>query len=249
MVKIAFSLPALKTMRMTYKNQYFIYLQTFIICTSAVILLKYFPIGGKIDLALIQPWLNPDGKFFAKEMWPLSQLSHHYVKYLLIFIYLYIGLTAIKVLPKPWKNLQHWQYAYFFIMVCLSTLLIAQIKKITNHACPWDLVEATPQGYLWHFKDRVGHCFPGGHASSGFALMVGYFLFKDKSKSSALFFLVSALILGFAMGWAQMMRGAHFLSHNLWTAWWIWTLNVVSYVLIYPYFAKKFDDDQTNSLL
>ena len=28
---------------------------------------------------------------------------------------------------------------------------------------------------------------------------------------------------GFALGLAQQMRGAHFMSHTLWTAWLCWT--------------------------
>ncbi len=56
-------------------------------------------------------------------------------------------------------------------------------------------------------------------------------------KKRAYFFLVSGCILGFAMGWAQMMRGAHFLSHNLWTAWVIWLVNVVFYFFNYKHFT------------
>ncbi len=40
------------------------------------------------------------------------------------------------------------------------------------------------------------------------------------------------------MGWAQMMRGAHFLSHTLWTGWIIWGLNVMAYALFADRFVK-----------
>ena len=80
--------------------------------------------------------------------------------------------------------------------------------------------------------------FPGGHASSGFALLVGYFIYRTTRPKRAYFFLLAALILGFAMGWAQMMRGAHFLSHTLWTGWIIWGLNVMAYALFADRFAK-----------
>jgi membrane-associated PAP2 superfamily phosphatase len=43
--------------------------------------------------------------------------------------------------------------------------------------------------------------------------------------------LVLALVLGFSMGWAQMMRGEHFLSHNLWTAWLVWAVLFVLFTL------------------
>ena len=100
-----------------------------------------------------------------------------------------------------------------------------------KHACPWDMAVATTQGILWDLSATAGHCFPGGHASSGFALLVGYFIYRTTRPKRAYFFLLAALILGFAMGWAQMMRGAHFLSHTLWTGWIIWGLNVMAYAL------------------
>jgi membrane-associated PAP2 superfamily phosphatase len=47
------------------------------------------------------------------------------------------------------------------------------------------------------------------------------------------------------MGWAQMMRGAHFLSHNLWTGWVIWCINIIGYVL----FSHKMPVEKNASLL
>ena len=33
----------------------------------------------------------------------------------------------------------------------------------------------------------------------------------------------AALLAGFSLGLAQQVRGAHFMSHTLWTAWLCWT--------------------------
>ena len=63
--------------------------------------------------------------------------------------------------------------------------------------------------------------------------MTGFFAFRKAAPKRAYFYLGAGLILGFAMGWAQMMRGAHFLSHNLWTAWVVWCCNVALYPLFY----------------
>lgn len=224
---------------MINKNQYLNTHQILFLCTSATLFYFYWPVGGHFDQVLSQIWLTDNGRFYLRDHWALSQLSHHYVKNILIAIYLYFGLTALHLTPKAWKNLSSWQYGYFFSLVCLSTLLIALLKKITSHDCPWDIVQPTVQGYNWVFQMHHGHCFPGGHASSGFALMAGYFIFKTSNLKLARFFLMSSLILGFAMGWAQMMRGAHFMSHHFWTAWWIWSLNVFSYAFIYPILEKK----------
>ena len=71
--------------------------------------------------------------------------------------------------------------------------------------------------------------------------MAGYFVYRMSNPKRAYFFLIAAVILGLAMGWAQMMRGAHFLSHNLWTGWIIWCLNVIGYAL----FSHKLEIDKT----
>ena len=91
----------------------------------------------------------------------------------------------------------------------------------------------TATGFTWNFNTTDGHCFPGGHASTGFALITGYFVYFETDSKRAHFFLISGLILGFSMGWAQMMRGAHFVSHNLWTAWFVWLINFITYISIH----------------
>jgi hypothetical protein len=45
--------------------------------------------------------------------------------------------------------------------------------------------------------------------------------------------------LGLAMGFRQVMRGAHFSSHNLWAGWWVWFSQVMAYGLVSAWFAKK----------
>jgi len=60
---------------------------------------------------------------------------------------------------------------------------------------------------------KPGKCFPAGHASGGFALMMGLFVFERKK--TAYFALVAALGIGWMMGLYQMLNGAHFLSHTV----------------------------------
>ncbi len=74
-------------------------------------------------------------------------------------------------------------------------------------------------------------------SQSSHAFMTGYFVYRLTQPKRAYFFLFSGFILGFAMGWAQMMRGAHFLSHNLWTAWIVWCINVLIYSCYYSRFS------------
>ncbi|PPS58283.1 hypothetical protein CRX72_12715 [Pantoea sp. BRM17] len=34
--------------------------------------------------------------------------------------------------------------------------------------------------------------------------------------------------LGLLMGFGQVMRGAHFFSHNLWAGWWVWLAQLLT---------------------
>ena len=221
-----------------HDKQRFILYQGCFLVISFCMLWVFFPIGGSLDLALIHPWINESGKFLLRDNWYLAELNHRYVKDLIILVYasfFIIWLASFKV--EKFKPLR-WTYGYFFCMVILSTSIIGLLKSQSAHACPWNITIPTSQGFFWDFSASKGHCFPGGHASTGFALMAGYSVFRQSNRKRAYFFLVSGCILGFAMGWAQMMRGAHFLSHNLWTAWIIWLVNVVFYLFNYKRFTN-----------
>lgn len=206
---------------------------------SGIILLCYFPVGGTIDQSLIRPWMDPFGHFIYRDNYYLVKWNHQYLKHILILGYvsfLFLWLASFK-LEK--LKASRWCYGYIFWVSILSTGLVGLLKSQSQHACPWNMTHATPTGFLWDFTVQNGHCFPGGHASTGFALMTGFFVYRFVSKKYAYLFLFLSLTLGFIMGWGQMMRGAHFLSHNLWTAWVIWSLNVVLYAIFYKKFPQN----------
>ncbi len=223
---------------LNFKKQQFIFLSL-----SFILLWQLFPVAGTLDLYLIHPWITVSGDFFLKQNWYLETLNHRYVKNILIAVY--FSFLALFLASFKLKTLfvLRWRYAYLFIVVVLSTSLIGILKSQSEHAYPWNMIASQPQSYTWIFNKSNGHCFPGGHAATGFALMVGYFVYRNTDRKRALFYLMASIVLGFLMGWAQMMRGAHFLSHNLWTGWCIWLFNVVVYSLSYPYFKHRFFED------
>ncbi|MCU4580214.1 phosphatase PAP2 family protein [Acinetobacter gyllenbergii] len=219
---------------MILKSPFFLWL-SFLLFVSFFILLWVFPVGGTIDLQLIQPWVSLHGSFPYKNDWFLEKLNHTYVKQLLTVVYVaffFLWCASFKVEKlKP----QRWQYGYMFWVSMLCTGIVGLLKAHSYHACPWYMTHETTMGFVWDFSATAGHCFPGGHASTGFALITGYFVYRLHQTQRAWFYLITGIIIGFAMGWAQMMRGAHFLSHNLWTAWVCVAINLVCYALTYKY--------------
>ncbi len=118
-------------------------------------------------------------------------------------------------------------------LLCLA--LIPVLKHYSLTSCPWDLLEFGGRArWISHWALGMpdggpGRCFPSGHASGAFAFAAGYFALRDTAPRLARIWLAIVLILGVAFGWAQLMRGAHHLSHTLWTSAICWTVTVVSF--------------------
>ncbi len=82
-----------------------------------------------------------------------------------------------------------------------------------------DCSTAVPDGW------QRGACFPAGHALSAFAYIGGYFAWRDVDRRIARAWLITVIMVGAWAGVSQQLRGAHFLSHTLWTAWLTWTIS------------------------
>ena len=117
----------------------------------------------------------------------------------------------------------------------LCLLLISTIKHFSLTSCPWDLREFGGNAQWvshWAFgasDGGPGRCFPSGHASGAFAFLAGYLALRESAPRPARIWLAVVLVLGAVFGWAQLMRGAHHLSHTLWTGAICWTVAVLTY--------------------
>ena len=72
-------------------------------------------------------------------------------------------------------------------------------------------------------------CFPGAHSSSGFAMICGYFVLRDRSRRRARMALAAGVLAGVAFSIGQEARGAHFLSHDLAAAAVVWFSQLLLY--------------------
>jgi membrane-associated PAP2 superfamily phosphatase len=126
--------------------------------------------------------------------------------------------------------------AYFVFAVVLTVGITGLLKTITNVDCPWDLSAFGGRfPYVPLFGDRPeelrpGRCFPAAHASSGYALMALYFVFRDRAPRLAYGGLGAGVLVGLVFGIAQQSRGAHFISHDLWSAMLAWLIPLTLYV-------------------
>ena len=108
--------------------------------------------------------------------------------------------TFVEARIRAWRR----NAGFAFLAVALSAGIVGALKAVTNIDCPWDLAEfGGDRPYIELFASRpaiLPHaaCFPGAHAASGFALVFGYFLLRDRAPRGARWALLIALFLGVA---------------------------------------------------
>lgn len=128
---------------------------------------------------------------------------------------------------------------YFFAAVVLSVGLVGLLKTVSNIDCPRDLTEfggRFPFIHLFEHRPadlRHARCFPAAHASSGYALLALYFAFRERSWLVARLGLATGLLLGLVFGIAQQARGAHFVSHDVWSAMLVWATALSLYTFAF----------------
>jgi len=132
----------------------------------------------------------------------------------------------------PQLRLQRSAAAFVLAAITLSVGVTGALKAVTNVDCPWDLAgfggDRPYVGLLEHRPDHLprARCFPGAHASSGFALVCFYFLLRPVSSRASFVALGMACLAGIAFSIGQEARGAHFISHDLAAAILVWIVQL-----------------------
>lgn len=182
-----------------------------------------------LDYPLARVAGGPEG-FAARGHWLLQGVMHDGGR-LLAWAAATALCLAIWWPIGPLRRLSLGRRLHCAFSVLGAVLAVSLLKHISSIHCPWDLsafggwvdpgqlsTSATDAG------SAPGHCFPAGHATAGFAFLSGHFAFRGVDDRIARAWLCAALLFGTAFGLAQQWRGAHFMSHTLWSAvtcWWV----------------------------
>jgi len=116
------------------------------------------------------------------------------------------------------------------LSVLAALAAVSLLKNTSRSSCPWDVAEfggvaSHVSHWNWRLRDGgPGRCFPAGHASAAFAYLAGWFVLRRVAPGAAMAWLLAALGAGLVLGLAQQWRGAHYMSHTLWTAWVCWSV-------------------------
>ncbi|MBX9756990.1 MAG: phosphatase PAP2 family protein [Pseudomonadaceae bacterium] len=202
-----------------------------------ILLLLIFP-PTTLDFAISHLFYNQDQGFIGKHNFWLEDILHNRAKqavYLLEALAL-VGFLA-SFINKAWAWLRL-PLGYLVLAIGISYAVVTPLKVVTGVHCPWDLAEfGGKESYSPLLSSREpttnpGKCWPAGHASGGFTLFALYFLFRDRRPRLAKAALVFALALGTLFSIGRIMQGAHFFSHNLWTALFDWMIALGFYHLL-----------------
>ncbi|SEI68588.1 Membrane-associated enzyme, PAP2 (acid phosphatase) superfamily [Allopseudospirillum japonicum] len=157
-----------------------------------------------------------------RHAWLTSELLHQDARYFFMTVY---GLLIMMAAYYYYKHPQHPNrniMNYLLITLVTSLVSVSLLKKVTHLPCPWDVATfggRWPETPAWWqmFSQQYpkGYCFPAGHASSGWASLGLYFIAPYYSKKIRWCFYLSVPFVSLILGFAQQMRGAHFLSHDL----------------------------------
>lgn len=183
-----------------------------------------------VDFMLARLFYSPElGAFPLKSLPLLSFWGHEVARDAVIVFSLCLAYRA-------WRT-RDARLGVTVLAMALASLAVSSLKAASAHSCPWELSAFGGDAAFFRLLDAVplfagsGRCFPGGHASGGFTLMALYFYWRGSHPARARFALAAGLVAGGLMGLVQMARGAHFLSHNLFSAYVVWCVVVAVFAV------------------
>lgn len=193
------------------------------------VLIGYMSRYTNSDLLLADAMYSTVGHAFLwRDNWFATVFMHRWAKYVLIVAGLgVLGLLMVDVSRsiKLLNNATRKKLAVVGSSFIAIPAVISVMKSQSIHHCPWDLqryggyapylrlFDVLPEGV------KAGHCFPAGHASSGWWLAACFVFWLPRRPRMAALVFILGLLPGFILGWGQQLRGAHFLTHTLWSAW------------------------------
>ena len=195
---------------------------------------------SRIDLSLEKHFYDPElASWPLRDLWLTQTCLHIYAQnavklFACLLLLLILALTFMKKYPRLRNVL-----ACGFLAMALGPLLVGLLKDNIAMYCPWDIeVFGGTRPYLSLAESLgsglpAGHGFPAAHAAAGFTFVALYFTGALLGSGWRFLPLGFGLGLGLLFGLVQQMRGAHFLSHDLFSLAICWSGALLVHVLFF----------------
>lgn len=162
--------------------------------------------------------------------------AHDVIVLIFISMFFFFIATLFNTRLKKYRRI-----SAYILLASLSGFIIVGILKSTTHMyTPWDLQMFGGQYPNIRLFDSVaenlpvGHAFPAGHASGGYALLSFFFAARQHQHRYSLYLLYGAMFIGLLLGIDQQVRGAHLLSHDLFTVAICWFACIFWSMVFFP---------------
>ena len=188
------------------------------------------------DLAISRLFYDPASASFALRGHPFaSGVLHEGAKWLAVALWIAaLGAWASARGAGPLRPCRR-ALGYLLCASLAAALCVATLKALSGHSCPWDLALFGGRFDFYFIFDArpadpgPGRCLPSGHGSVGFMWIAAIYARallppQARRKIPRAPLAGGVLAFGLAVSVAQVIRGAHFASHLLFTAAICWTV-------------------------
>jgi membrane-associated PAP2 superfamily phosphatase len=206
--------------------------QAMLICAgllATAVIILWIALSTDIDLMLADRVYDAGLRAFTwRHAWLTETFSHVILKTLLTLGAAYFVAAAAWDAWRPGTGraaVDRLRLRVVGLSAVLVPLVISMLKQKSVAHCPWDLARyGGTEPYLRLFDAlplgvHAGHCLPAGHASSALWMVSLCVYWLPGRPQGARLAALAALLFGGLVGWMQQLRGAHFLTHTLWSIW------------------------------
>ena len=199
---------------------------------------------SSLDLVLADQVYQWSGGYWQYEdAWFTTTLVHDGGRTVVAVMALVLIVTA--VIFQCLSGRKRWRKGLWYLLIStlVSGILINLLKSVTHVDCPWDLLRYggdriyVPLFSLLTYNQKFGACFPAGHASAAYAWLGLYYFCFQYLPHWRFKALAGVLAAGILFGVCQQVRGAHFMSHDLWSLGISWA---VASALYWVFFQENF---------
>jgi membrane-associated PAP2 superfamily phosphatase len=211
---------------------------------AAALLILWTGRYSDVDLVLADAVFDrAKGSFPWQHAWLTETFNHVILKCLLILVALgFVGCALVDAI-RPFARfgaLARMRIRVVALSAVLVPLVISSLKQVSTSHCPWDLTRyGGNQAYVRIFDvlpagASPGHCLPAGHASSALWLLSLAVFWLPVRTRAAQAIAAAGMLFGMSVGYLQQLRGAHFLTHTLWSMWIAGVIVLATIVILQP---------------